>query len=125
LARGDIADGEARVTAVIAPGTRFAPAIAKIVGSLAWQGKLFERANGRVANRILPFGLTAVTAKVYEDRSRLDGRACIVLDYSETSLVARWVRDELRPVAPGLWLGKALWPGKIPRNDRRLFDFVL
>jgi hypothetical protein len=28
-----------------------------------------------------------------------------VLDYSKRSLVARWVRDEIRRVAPGLYLG--------------------
>jgi len=26
--------------------------------------------------------------------------------YSRTSIVARWVRDEVRQVGPGLWLGK-------------------
>ena len=42
---------------------------------------------------------------MYRDASRLDGRPCIVLDYSKTSRVAGWVRDEIREVAPRLYLG--------------------
>ena len=34
--------------------------------------------------------------------SWLDSKECIVLDYSETSLVAHWIRDEIRQIAPGL-----------------------
>jgi hypothetical protein len=46
-------------------------------------------------------------------RSWLDNKECIILDYSETSLVGHWVRDEMRLVAPGLYLGKVYW-GKKP-----------
>jgi len=35
-----------------------------------------------------------------------DGEA-IILDYSINSIGARWIRDELREVSSGLWLGKA------------------
>jgi hypothetical protein len=35
----------------------------------------------------------------------VDGRECIVLDYSKSWLVARWIRDEIREVAPGQYLG--------------------
>ena len=30
----------------------------------------------------------------------MDNKDCIVLDYSETSLLAHWIRDEIREVAP-------------------------
>ena len=60
-------------------------------------------------NRILPFGLNAIIAKVYKAPSWLDGKECIVLDYSETSLVAHWIRDEIRLIGPGLYLGKVYW----------------
>ena len=56
---GDIPDGEAEGTAIIAPGTRLSPAIAKLIQSLAWQGKVFDRAKGTLHNRVLPFGLNA------------------------------------------------------------------
>ena len=36
----------------------------------------------------------------------MDKKKCIVLDYSETSLLAHWVRDEIRKVAPRTYLGK-------------------
>jgi hypothetical protein len=119
LPPGDMPDGWAEGTAIVAPGTRVSPVIAKLIKSLAWQGKVFDSARGVLRNRVLPFGLNAVAAKVYRDRSRLDGKECIVLDYSETSLVARWIRDEIRALAPGVYLGRACW------NDKRLFHFAL
>jgi hypothetical protein len=49
----------------------------------------------------------------------MDKKECIVLDYSETSLLAHWVRDEIREVGPCTYLGK-VYLGK-----KRLIDFVL
>ena len=43
---------------------------------------------GLLLNRIGPFGLNAIIAKVYKAPSWLDNKECIVLDYSETSIVA-------------------------------------
>ncbi|MGI8729918.1 MAG: hypothetical protein ACR2LK_08005, partial [Solirubrobacteraceae bacterium] len=56
-------------------------------------------------NRILPIGLRAVRAKVYREESWFDGKDAIILDYSKSSLLARGIRDEIREVAPGLYLG--------------------
>ena len=70
-------------------------------------------------SRILPFGLNAIVAKVYKDKSWLDDKECIVLDYSQTSLVAHWIRDEIRLIQPGLYLGKVYW------DKARLIDFTL
>ena len=116
---GDIPDGEAEGTAIVAPGTRFTPIIAKFINGFAWQGKVFDKEKGVLRNRILPFGLNAIIAKVYKDKSWLDGKECIVLDYSDTSMVAQWIRDEIRAIAPGVYLGKVYW------DDNRLIDFVL
>ena len=63
----------------------------------------------RARNEILPFGIKAVRAKVYKDPSWLDGKETIVLDYSHTSLVAHWIRDEIREVGPGTYLGLVFW----------------
>lgn len=116
---GDIPDGEAEGTAIVAPGTRFSPVIARFINSFAWQGKVFDSSKGVLRNRILPFGLNAIIAKVYKDKSWLDGKECIVLDYSDTSMIAHWIRDEIRAIGPGQYLGKVYW------DDNRLIDFVL
>lgn len=116
---GPIPDGEAEGTAIVAPGTLFTPVIAKVFNVFAWQGKSFDRQNGLLRNRILPFGLNAIIARVYFGKSLLDGKDCVVLDYSETSLVAHWIRDEIRAIAPGVYLGKVYWA------ENRLIDFVL
>jgi hypothetical protein len=34
-------------------------------------------------------------------------------------LIARWIRDEIRLIGPGLYLGKAYW------SKQRLIDFAL
>ena len=62
---------------------------------------------------------TAIIAKVYKGPSWMDKNECIVLDYSETSLLAHWIRDEIREVAPRTYLGK-VYLGK-----KRLIDFAL
>jgi hypothetical protein len=38
-----------------------------------------------------------------------DQKECIVLDYSKTSLVAKHVRDEIREIGPGVYLGLVYW----------------
>ena len=116
---GAIPNGEGKGTAIFAPGTAFNDDIAKVVNIFAWQGKVFDAEHGFLRNHILPFGLKAIVAKVYKTPSWLDGQECIVLDYSETSMVAQWVRDEIREIAPGLYLGKVYW------NKTRLIDFAL
>ena len=117
---GPIPQGQADGTAIIAPGTVFSPEIAAFISVFAWQGKVFDPNSGTLKNRIGPFGLNAIIAKVYKAASWLDGKECIVLDYSETSLVAHWIRDEIRLIEPpGLYLGKVYW------DKSRLIDFAL
>jgi hypothetical protein len=116
---GEIPDGEAKGTAIIAPGTTYTDEIAEFINHFAWQGKNFDAKKGALRNRILPFGFNAIIAKVYKGPSWLDGKECIVLDYSETSLLAHWIRDEIREIAPGLYLGKVYW------GKKRLIDFAV
>jgi hypothetical protein len=118
-APGDIPNGEANGTAIVAPGTKFTPEMATFINHFAWQGKNFDAAKGVLRNRILPFGLNAIVAKVYKGDSWLDGKECIVLDYSETSMIAHWIRDEIRLIGPGMYLGKVYW------DKKRLIDFAL
>jgi len=116
---GDIPDGEAKGTAIIAPGTTYSAEIAELINHFGWQGKVFDAKHGTLKNRILAFGLQAIIAKVYKGPSWLDNKECIVLDYSETSLLARRVRDEIRLIAPGCYLGVVYW------GKKRLINFAL
>ena len=116
---GDIPSGEAEGTAIIAPGTEYTKDIARLINTFAWQGKTFDAKDGTLKNRILALGLQAIVAKVYKGPSRVDGKECIVLDYSETSLVAHWIRDEIRLIQPKTYLGKVYW------ERSRLFHFLL
>ena len=116
---GPIPDGPAKGTAIVSPGTVWSPEIAEFISFFIWEGKTFDAAHGVLTNRLLHFGLNAIVAEVYKDKSWLDGQECIVLDYSKTSLVAKWIRDEIRFIQPGLYLGKVYW------SDKRLIDFCL
>jgi hypothetical protein len=116
---GEIPKGEATGTAIVAPGTTYTQNIADFVNHFAWQGKVFDPSKGVLRNKILPFGLNAIIAKVYKGDSWMDGKECIVLDYSDTSLLAHWIRDEIRNVEPGIYLGKVYW------SKKRLIDFAL
>jgi hypothetical protein len=116
---GDIPDGEGEGTAIVAPGTAYTEAVGKFISHFAWQGKVFDAKKGLLKNKILPFGLNAIIARVYKGESWLDGKECIVLDYSDTSIVAQWIRDEIRQIEPKLYLGKVYW------EKKRLIDFAL
>ena len=52
----------------------------------------------------------------------MDGAESIILDYSQTSLIAWFVHDEIREVAAGLYLGQA-YIGKM-RFIRFALEFV-
>jgi len=116
---GDIPNGEANGTAIIAPGTTYSEEIATFINHFAWQGKTFDAAHGTLRNRILPFGLNAIIAKVYKGTSWFDNKECIVLDYSETSLLAHWIRDEIRIISPGVYLGIVYW------KNSKLINFAV
>jgi hypothetical protein len=88
--------------------------------SFVWAGKTFRaqcKDGGRGINRVVlpsvlgrpelfPF-VTSVGPSV------LDARDTIVLDYDqpENPPYIRRIRDELRQVAPGMFLGPAMWEG--------------
>ncbi|KAH0537555.1 hypothetical protein FGG08_005654 [Glutinoglossum americanum] len=116
---GPIPNGEAEGTAIFAPGTHFTPDIARFVSIFAWQGKVFDAQKMILTNKITVFGLNAILARIIREPSWIDGKECIVLDYSQTSVVAHWVRDEIRLIAPGLYLGKVIW------KKARLIHFAL
>ena len=109
---GNIPNGEAEGTAIIASGTVFSKEIADIISLFGWKGKTFDAAHGTLRNRLLAFGIDAIVAEVYKGNSWFDNKECIVLDYSKTSIVASHIRDEIRQIGPGIYLGIVFWENK-------------
>jgi hypothetical protein len=102
---GEIPTGPLEGTA-IAPwaGSVGARLLAVFVSLNLWRGKVFSP-DGYLTNRLTPLDVLAVLGRVAPGPSLLDGQECIVIDYSRTSLLAAGVRDEMRQVAPNLYLG--------------------
>lgn len=120
---GSIPQGDTRGTAILAGGP-FPRLFAGLARMLAWQGKVFDLFspsynNGVVVNKVSPLGLNLIVAKTYRDQSWMDGKETIVIDYGSTSLLARPIRDEIREVEPGVYLGKVWW------GKQRVLDFAL
>lgn len=81
-----------------------------------WGGKSFfseARGRGRGINRVrlgpLRFEWYPFDTKI--GPSRLDGKDTVVLDYdkAENPFFIRPIHDEIREIAPGLFLGSAMW----------------
>jgi hypothetical protein len=101
--------------AIKAPGSRFTMANARAT-RLVWQGKIF-RDDGTMINRVFG-GAKAIPADVYHGESLIDGQPSLILDYSGSKL---WpdVRDEVREVEPGLYLG-VMYKGR-PTAQQKMF----
>ena len=120
---GSIPDGDTRGTAIVA-GSSLSRGFAKFARLFAWQGKVFDlfppdQKNGILINKISPLSLTFIVAKVYKDASWMDGKETIIIDYSKTSFLAKNIRDEIREIEPGVYLGKVWW------GKKRILDFAL
>ncbi|MGL6095631.1 MAG: hypothetical protein ACRC7O_07535 [Fimbriiglobus sp.] len=94
--------GDTRGKAIPDPGSAGTVRKSKLIG-LMWKGKAFP-GDGTMVNR-LPLGLRAVKARVFPGESWLDGGLALVFDYCGTSKLFPHVRDEVREVAPGVYLG--------------------
>ncbi|MDQ6778539.1 MAG: hypothetical protein M3071_20480 [Actinomycetota bacterium] len=101
-----VADG----TAIVAPGTPVAAGLQPLL-HFFWRGKVFYPERSDLLNRISPLGVLFARAQVYRDASWVDGNEAIILDYSTSALPFRAVRDEIREVASGLYLGVVFWVG--------------
>lgn len=120
---GAVPRGDTQGTAIVA-GSRMAKGLAKLARLVAWKGKVFDMfaekgEKGVLVNKISPFGVKLIVAKVYRDASWMDNKETIVIDYAKTSFIARKIRDEIREVEPGVWLGKVWW------GKTRILDFAL
>jgi hypothetical protein len=122
---GEVPDGDSEGTVLLSASTRVVPSkLLDRIGAtfarwLAWRGKVFRAKEGDLLNKVTVLNLKAIRAKVYRGPSWLDGNEAIVLDYSKSSFVAQKIRDEIREVAPGLYLGLVWW------GRSRLVEFAL
>ena len=116
---GAVPDGRGKGTVLLGTGGRAARVAAALCYALAWRGKVVNVRQGRLKNIVTPLGIQAIEAAVYKQDSWYDGETCIVLDYSKTSFVARKIRDEIREIAPGVFLGLVFW------GRRHVLDFAL
>jgi hypothetical protein len=118
---GRVPTGRGRGTPIFFPGTAATRPAAKLFGATVWRGKVFRPESADLKNLISILAIPAIRARVYNEESWFDGRDCIVLDYSQTSRICRWVRDEIREVEPGLYLGLVYGVGRF-FGGRRLLD---
>ena len=116
---GEIPDGRGRGTVLVGTGGLAARVAAGLSYALAWRGKVVDARAARLLNILTPLQIEAIEAMIYKQDSWYDGAPCIVLDYSKTSLVAHWIRDEIREIAPGVYLGIVFW------GRRHVLDFSL
>lgn len=95
--------------------------------SFIWGGKSFQSTNKKEGTGINRVKLSALgnhnlfpfDTKI--EKSAIDEKDCIYLEYDkpQNPWVIRKVRDELREVSPGLFLGPMLW--KDAKNEKATF----
>lgn len=87
--------------AIINPGSKMTVPTSRVV-HLMWQGKVVS--DDVMVNRVFG-GFRAVQARVFVGDSWLDGKPTLVMDYAGSSKLFGEYRDEVREIAPGLYLG--------------------
>jgi hypothetical protein len=95
--------GPTRGTVLYADGKH--PRLKAHIQGIVWKGKTFH-SDGTFTNRWLG-GVHAVSASVCMEPSWLDGHPCLVMQYAPDAPVFGNVRDELRQIAPDVWLGRS------------------
>ncbi len=100
-APGPVPTGKVKGRALY-PDARFGVARSRAARAV-WQGKVFRPEDSTAVNRF--FGMRVIEGNVYAGPSWLDGGPAMILDYQGTSRLYGNYRDEIRQVAPGLYLG--------------------
>ena len=116
-APGPIPQGYLRGKALRGAGTCLAGPRSKATG-LIWHGKHFN-SDCTLINQWC-CGIQAIVARVHYGESWKDGKEAIVMDYAETSRVWADVRDEIRQITPGLYLG-VMYLRKCPEPRFKMF----
>lgn len=94
--------GSLRGQALIMPGKR-CPRLSAWGSNLAWKGKVFAD-DGSFVNQWVGFRALGSCAAI--GPSWYDGLPCLAIDYPPGSPIFGNVRDEIRAIAPGLYLGR-------------------
>ncbi len=81
------------------------PRLTARLQGIVWKGKTFHD-DGTFTNRWAG-GINAVSTAVRPELSWLDGQPCLVAQYAPDAPVFGNVRDELRQIAPCVWLGRS------------------
>src|SRR5439155_16456579 len=92
--------GFVRGRVLVLTGTPLPKAAARLFG-LVWKGKYFD-ACGNFVNQWL--GFRAIRSHAAYGASWYDGRPSLVLEYPEGTPLFANTRDEVREIAPGLYL---------------------
>jgi hypothetical protein len=79
------------------------PRLAAGLQSVVWKGKVFFP-DGEFINRFCGFRADRSHGEI--GPSWFDGKPCVVLEYPPTALVFANSRDEIREIAPGLYLAR-------------------
>jgi hypothetical protein len=116
---GPVPNGKVRGRALY-PEARF-PKARSNAARLAWQGKVFDPETSTAINRF--FGVRAIKGNVFQAESWLDGAPSMILDYENTSKLYGNFRDEIRQVAPGLYLGLMYDRSTSPVSLKMYFAF--
>jgi hypothetical protein len=116
---GPVPTGVTRGTAIVFAGSPLTRPLAAVARALFWKGKVFAPDGKELRNRLGPFGMLAIRARIFEQESWFAPGPATILDYSQTSFVAQKIRDEIRQVSPGVYLGQVYW------GKRRILLFTL
>ena len=117
---GPVPQGKVRGLALY-PDARF-PRAKSRAARVAWQGKVFDPASNTATNRF--FGVRVIKGSVYPGQSWLDGGPSLILDYQNMSRVYGNYRDEIRQIAPGLYLGLMYDRTTSPPGFKMYFAFA-
>ena len=116
---GPVPDGRGAGTVLLGTGGPLSVIAAGLARALLWRGKIVDARAGRLRNLVSPLEVRSFIAQVDQRPSWVGGEPCTVLDYSRTSRLARAVRDEIREVAPRLYMGPVFL------GRRHVLDFAL
>jgi hypothetical protein len=122
---GPIPQGRGEGTIVALPGTEVAKAINRLFGFLVWRGKNFHPETSDLKNLLSPLAIEGIRAEVSHVTSWVDGKECVLLDYSRSSRICGWIRDEIREVSPGVYLGVVWGVGRLFGGRKRVLRFAL
>jgi hypothetical protein len=99
---GEIPVGYARGRVLLMIDARL-PKLRACMASSVWKGKTFDESGGFINQ--FP-GFKALRGKAEPGVSWHDGKPCLVLDYPSDTPIFGNTRDEIREVAPGLYLAR-------------------